>query len=246
MELALQLNSRDFYVAKKLLARFQLLFTGTYYYDSVMADSEYESISMTPLYLSYILTNSTSLELIGSAMFDRMDSQNYSSSYSGAIGLVHGYGKGNSFNIFLSAADKNYTDHFHYKEARLNYDYLDGQLYSVTCDWLPLNSNYNPISMGLLFFATTINYIDRQIIGLLKPILEKEFNWTETDFAHIVMAFTAAYAIGLLILGRFIDKIGTRSGYSIIIIIWSVAGMLHAIARSALHFSLARVGLGFG
>jgi MFS transporter, ACS family, hexuronate transporter len=106
--------------------------------------------------------------------------------------------------------------------------------------------NYRWIIVALLFFATTINYIDRQIIGLLKPILEKEFSWTETDFAHIVMAFTAAYAIGLLILGRFIDKIGTRSGYSVIIIIWSVAGMLHAIARSALHFSLARVGLGLG
>jgi ACS family hexuronate transporter-like MFS transporter len=106
--------------------------------------------------------------------------------------------------------------------------------------------NYRWIIVALLFFATTINYIDRQIIGLLKPILEIEFNWTETDFAHIVMAFTAAYAIGLLVLGRLIDKIGTRSGYILIITIWSVAGMLHAIARSALHFGLARVGLGLG
>ena len=106
--------------------------------------------------------------------------------------------------------------------------------------------NYRWFIVALLFFATTINYIDRQIIGLLKPILEKEFNWTETDFAHIVMAFTAAYAIGLLITGRFIDKIGTRLGYTVIIIIWSVAGMLHAIARSAFGFSLARIGLGLG
>lgn len=100
--------------------------------------------------------------------------------------------------------------------------------------------------MTLLFLATTINYVDRQIIGLLKPILEVEFHWTETDFAHIVMAFTAAYAIGLILMGRVIDKIGTRLGYSLIIIIWSVAGMFHAIARSALHFSLARIGLGLG
>ena len=106
--------------------------------------------------------------------------------------------------------------------------------------------NYRWIIVALLFFATTINYIDRQIIGLLKPILEIEFNWTETDFAHIVMAFTTAYAIGLLVLGRFIDKIGTKLGYSFIITLWSVAGMLHAIARSALHFGLARVGLGLG
>lgn len=106
--------------------------------------------------------------------------------------------------------------------------------------------NYRWIIVTLLFFATTINYMDRQIIGLLKPVLETEFSWTETDFAHIVMAFTAAYAIGLLLLGRFIDKTGTRLGYAIIITIWSLAGMFHAIARSALHFGLARIGLGLG
>ena len=106
--------------------------------------------------------------------------------------------------------------------------------------------NYRWSVVALLFFATTINYIDRQIIGLLKPILELEFQWTETDFAHIVMAFTAAYAVGLLIIGRFVDKVGTRRGFTVIIIIWSVAGMLHAIARNALHFIFARIGLGLG
>lgn len=106
--------------------------------------------------------------------------------------------------------------------------------------------NYRWLIVALLFFATTINYIDRQVIGLLKPILEKEFNWTEIDFAHIVMAFTAAYAIGLLVLGGFIDKIGTKLGYTVIIIIWSIAGMFHALARSAFGFSLARIGLGLG
>ena len=106
--------------------------------------------------------------------------------------------------------------------------------------------NYRWIIVSLLFAATTINYVDRQIIGLLKPILETEFNWTETDFAHIVMAFTTAYAIGLLLIGRLIDKLGTRIGYVFIICLWSVAGMLHAIARSAFQFGLARFGLGFG
>ena len=106
--------------------------------------------------------------------------------------------------------------------------------------------NYRWIIVTLLFFATTINYVDRQIIGLLKPLLEVEFNWSETDFAHIVMAFTTAYAVGLLILGRFIDKIGTRAGYIFIIILWSVAGMVHTFARSAFQFGLARIGLGFG
>ena len=106
--------------------------------------------------------------------------------------------------------------------------------------------NYRWIIVSLLFFATTINYIDRQIIGLLKPILEVEFNWSESDFAHIVMAFTAAYAIGLLVMGRLIDKIGTRKGYALIITLWSIAGMLHALARNAFQFALARFGLGIG
>lgn len=106
--------------------------------------------------------------------------------------------------------------------------------------------NYRWLIVTLLFFATTINYLDRQIIGLLKPILEKEFNWTETNFAHIVMAFTASYAIGLLSLGWLIDKIGTKLGYSLTIIFWSIAGMLHAFARSAFGFGVARVGLGIG
>ncbi|WP_353719740.1 MFS transporter [Dyadobacter sp. 676] len=106
--------------------------------------------------------------------------------------------------------------------------------------------NYRWIIVVLLFLATTINYLDRQIIGLLKPILEKEFAWTETDFARIVMAFTAAYAIGLLVFGWLIDKIGTKLGYAFTIVFWSVAGMLHAVARSAFGFGVARVGLGLG
>ncbi len=106
--------------------------------------------------------------------------------------------------------------------------------------------NYRWLIVVLLFFATTINYLDRQIIGLLKPILEKEFNWTETDFAHIVMAFTAAYAVGLVSFGWLIDKIGTKLGYTITIVVWSIAGMLHALARSAFGFGVARVGLGLG
>lgn len=106
--------------------------------------------------------------------------------------------------------------------------------------------NYRWYILVLLFVATTINYLDRQIIGLLKPILEAEFDWSETDFAYIVMAFTAAYAIGLLFFGWFVDKVGTKKGYSIIVGIWSLAGMLHAAARSAWGFGMARLGLGIG
>lgn len=88
--------------------------------------------------------------------------------------------------------------------------------------------NYRWFIVSLLFVATTINYLDRQLIGLLKPILEKEFAWTETDFAHIVMAFTAAYAVGLMVSGGIIDRIGTKLGYSVAIIVCSIAGMGHA------------------
>ena len=108
------------------------------------------------------------------------------------------------------------------------------------------SKNYRWFIVALLFFATSINYLDRQIIGLLKPILEKEFSWTESDFAHIVMAFTAAYAIGLLISGKMIDKWGTKTGYSIAVSVWSIAGMLHALASSAVGFGIARIGLGLG
>jgi len=106
--------------------------------------------------------------------------------------------------------------------------------------------NYRWIIVSLLFFGTTINYLDRQIIGLLKPILEKEFEWSESDFARIVMAFSAAYAVGLLVAGWFIDKVGTKVGYAFSVVLWSVAGMLHAIAKSVTGFGFARLGLGLG
>jgi ACS family hexuronate transporter-like MFS transporter len=109
-----------------------------------------------------------------------------------------------------------------------------------------MKKKYRWIIVVLVFFATTINYLDRQLIGLLKPILEKEFEWSETDFARIVMAFTAAYAIGLLISGRIIDKIGSKIGYAVTIVFWSIAGMVHAFARSAFGFGLARIALGLG
>ena len=100
--------------------------------------------------------------------------------------------------------------------------------------------------VALLFFATTINYLDRQVIGLLKPTLSAQFNWSESDYANIVMAFQAAYAIGLLGFGRIIDKIGSKVGYSISIIVWSIAAMLHALANSTFGFGFMRVLLGLG
>ncbi|GAB3805292.1 MFS transporter [Spirosoma humi] len=106
--------------------------------------------------------------------------------------------------------------------------------------------NYRWTIVALLFFATTINYLDRQVVGLLKPTLEKEFTWSELDYSRIVQVFSAAYAIGLLIFGRFIDRIGTKMGYSIAIVFWSLAAMGHALATSTLGFIFARIGLGLG
>jgi ACS family hexuronate transporter-like MFS transporter len=98
----------------------------------------------------------------------------------------------------------------------------------------------------LLFFATTINYLDRQVIGLLKPTLEQALNWTESDYSKVVMSFTAAYALGYIVFGGIIDKIGTKLGLSVSIVIWSIAAMLHAAARTTFGFGLARAALGLG
>ncbi len=97
---------------------------------------------------------------------------------------------------------------------------------------------------ALVFFATTINYLDRQVISLLKPILEVQFNWTETDYSSIVIAFQVAYAIGLLGFGRIIDKIGTKLGYALSLIVWSFASIAHALAKTTFGFGAARAALG--
>ncbi|WP_018614607.1 MFS transporter [Segetibacter koreensis] len=98
---------------------------------------------------------------------------------------------------------------------------------------------------SLVFYATTINYLDRQVISLLKPTLEKEFNWTETDYSNIVVAFQFAYALGMVGAGRIIDKIGTKLGYAITLLLWSIASVLHAFATGTLSFAVFRAFLGF-
>jgi MFS transporter, ACS family, aldohexuronate transporter len=90
---------------------------------------------------------------------------------------------------------------------------------------------YRWVICALLFFAATINYIDRQVIGILKPTLQAQFGWSEIDYADIVFAFQLAYAIGFLIAGRVIDKVGTRAGFTIAIVIWSIAAIAHAEAE---------------
>ena len=96
----------------------------------------------------------------------------------------------------------------------------------------------------LIFYATTINYLDRQVISLLKPTLQKQFNWAESDYSNIVVAFQFAYAIGMLGAGRIIDKIGTKIGYALTLTLWSIASVLHAFATGAFSFGMYRAFLG--
>jgi ACS family hexuronate transporter-like MFS transporter len=103
---------------------------------------------------------------------------------------------------------------------------------------------------ALLFLATTINYMDRSVLGVLAPTLQyKVFNWTDQQYANINIAFKVAYAIGMLSMGAIIDRFGTRIGYTLAIAIWSIFGMLHAAVRPAFSFAgfcVARFGLGLG
>ena len=99
---------------------------------------------------------------------------------------------------------------------------------------------------ALLFAATTLNYLDRQVLGVLAPDLTRLFGWSEIDYSNIVTAFQAAYAIGLLSAGAIIDKLGTRIGYALTICIWSLAAMSHALAASVFGFAAARFLLGLG
>jgi len=89
---------------------------------------------------------------------------------------------------------------------------------------------YRWVICALLFLAATVNYIDRQVIGILKPTLQAEFGWSEMDYADIVFSFQIAYAVGLVLAGRLIDRLGTRIGFAIAIVVWSVAAMAHAEA----------------
>ncbi len=113
-------------------------------------------------------------------------------------------------------------------------------------DALPAVGRYRWVICALLFFATTINYVDRQVIGILAKDLQTIIGWSEIEYGNIVAAFNASYAIGLLLAGRLMDRFGTRIGYAIAITLWSIAGMFTSMARSALQFGLARATLGIG
>ncbi|KQR85269.1 MFS transporter [Sphingomonas sp. Leaf343] len=99
---------------------------------------------------------------------------------------------------------------------------------------------------ALLFAATAINYIDRQMIGVLKPVLEGEFGWTEGQYANIVFWFQAAYAIGFLATGRFVDAVGARVGYAVSFSLWTLAHIAHGAVNSVTQFGIVRFALGLG
>jgi MFS transporter, ACS family, hexuronate transporter len=99
---------------------------------------------------------------------------------------------------------------------------------------------------AMLFVATSINYMDRQVIALLKPTLQQSIGLTELNYGYIVDAFQIAYAAGLLGVGRLIDRLGTRVGYMLVMAVWSLSAMGHALATSAIEFGVARFCLGWG
>ncbi|WP_129715040.1 MFS transporter [Pedobacter sp. SYP-B3415] len=126
--------------------------------------------------------------------------------------------------------------------------------------------SYRWVVCALLFFATTINYLDRQVLSLLHPTLEEQFGWTNKDYAIITSAFQFVYALSMLFAGRIIDRLGTKNGYTLALIVWSLGAILHAFAIplgeglmdilswfgvaamsvSVLGFIVARAALGFG
>src|SRR5688572_25296021 len=108
---------------------------------------------------------------------------------------------------------------------------------------LKTGGRYRWAICALLFMVITINYVDRQVLGVLKPMIEDELGWSETDYGNVVSAFQFSYGIGLLLVGRLLDKIGTRWGMAIAIALWSIAAMFHSVARSVLAFMLARIAL---
>src|SRR4051794_9658791 len=106
--------------------------------------------------------------------------------------------------------------------------------------------SYRWVVCALLFFATTVNYVDRGALAVLAPTLENEIGWTDTQYGDINAAFQCAYALGFVLVGLWIDRVGVRVGYAVSLLVWSLAAAGHALARTPLGFAVARFVLGFG
>src|SRR5436190_17554691 len=107
-------------------------------------------------------------------------------------------------------------------------------------------ASYKWTICALLFVVTTINYVDRQVLGILAPTLQRELHWSESDYGDVVSWFSLVYAFGFLAAGRLLDRVGVRRGFAVAIVAWSVAAIGHAFARTAAVFSAARALLGLG
>ena len=99
---------------------------------------------------------------------------------------------------------------------------------------------------ALLFAVTTVNYMDRQVLGILAPTLQRELHWSESQYANIVLSFTVLYALGFLVAGWWLDRVGVRRGFAMAVVAWSLAAIGHAFARTAAGFAAARAFLGLG
>ena len=129
------------------------------------------------------------------------------------------------------------------KKIILTFSTIDHQIIKTNMTQQALGK-YRWTICSLVFFATTINYLDRAVISLLKKTLSAELQWTETDYGNIVIAFQLSYAFGLLGAGRLIDKLGTKIGYGLATFLWSIAAVAHAFAKSTFGFGMARAALG--
>jgi ACS family hexuronate transporter-like MFS transporter len=107
-------------------------------------------------------------------------------------------------------------------------------------------TNFRWVIVALLFYSTTIVYFDRVILGILAPYITGEIGWSEQEYGYVVFAFQLTYAIGPLFIGYVIDRLGTRRGFSLAVVVWAIASLSHAAARSWLGFAIARLGLGIG
>src|ERR1700720_1321423 len=108
----------------------------------------------------------------------------------------------------------------------------------------PLARRFRWVICGLLFLGVTKNYMDRQVLGVLKGPLQHEFGWNEIDYGNLVFACQTAYALGMILVGRLIDRLGTRIGYALAMVFWSLASMAHATAFSLSGFIAARFAFG--
>ncbi len=120
-----------------------------------------------------------------------------------------------------------------------------GSLSNISYCCMPL-ARYRWTICALLFYATTLNYLDRQVLGVLAPLLQRDLGWSEAQYGYVISSFQIAYGISFLLFGRFIDAVGTRLGYALSVAIWGMASLSHTLASSARGFAICRFGLGLG